>query len=912
MLRFLKIAFISSLLVLMFSACSTQNNRWLNRNVHNMRAFYNIYWNGRETYRELLVTIENFGHDNHGHVLRVFEYGSILDTVQTNPYTIRMIEKGTKAVQRHSIRVRGVEYVRTMERAYMLMGKGHFYQHNFSMSRTVFNFIVSQFTVRPVRYEALLWIARTYIEEREFDLAATFISQVRNNEPSLMRLTRRELPAVTADFFIAQGRYSEAIPFLQEAMSLANTRDFRNRLEFILAQIFQQEGRLQEAYMAYRNVLRRNPTMELAYNARINMAMSYGGGYANRAELSRQLKRMLENVQNERFFGRIYFVLADMALRDGDIEDGMEYLRRSVEFSGHNREQMAASAIRLADLYFDELDYISAQRYYRRAASVMTNDHSDFYRVNTRAQNLEQLVQFLDVVRYEEQMQYLADLPEGAREAEIDRLIAEYLNRAELSAERTPRALAQAPSAVHSTWYFHNEQARTFGSAEFNRRWGRRPNEDFWFLQQMPSFAISRPAEEEVVASLVEEEEQRQTGDFTRADREYYLANMPVGAVARERSNRRLEQNLFLLGVGYFNLVEEAELGIQTLERLLERFPNTQYRLRAFHYLYRMNMILGNQAGRDRYRNLMLTEFPNADLTLQITDPDFHRVARENTRRAELLYQHTYLRIALELPLKRLIVGGLERVYELGRVFRNEGISTRHNPEFTLLELYEAYTDYHGMMELCEVMLKEVAQKVLGTTKVTYGGHEIDLGAPFDRLTMVDAVKRYADVDFNELRDIDEARKLAKDRHIKVEEWHGKGHILELFFEKYAENHLIQPTFLMDHPVEISHLTKSKPDNPDYTERFELFIVGREFANAYSELNDPIDQRKRFMHQEQLKNAGNEEANIIDEDFLLALEYGMPPTGGMGVGIERLVMLLTGTESIRDVMLFPTMKPVEG
>jgi len=642
MLRFLKIAFFSSLLVLMFSACSTQNNRWLNRNVHNMRAFYNIYWNGRETYRELLVTIENFGHDNHGHVLRVFEYGTVLDTTQTNPYTIRMIEKGTKAVQRHSIRVRGVEYVRTMERAYMLMGKGHFYQHNFSMSRTVFNFIVSQFSERPVRYEALLWIARTYIQEREFDLAATFISQVRNNEASLMRLTRRELPAVTADFFIAQGRYSEAIPFLQEAMSLANTRDFRNRLEFILAQIFQLEGRLQEAYMAYRNVLRRNPTMELAYNARINMAMSYGGGYANRAELSRQLKRMLENVQNERFFGRIYFVLADMALRDGDIEDGMEYLRRSVEFSGHNREQMAASAIRLADLYFDELDYISAQRYYRRAASVMTSEHPDFYRVNTRAQNLEQLVRFLDVVRYEEQMQHLADLPEGAREAEIDRLIADYLNRAELSAERAPRALAQAPSAVHSTWYFHNEQARTFGAAEFNRRWGRRPNEDFWFLQQMPSFAISRPAEEEIVTPLIAEEEQRPTGDFTRADREYYLANMPVGALARERSNRRLEQNLFLLGVGYFNLVEEAELGIQTLERLLERFPNTQYRLRAFHYLYRMNMILGNQAGRDKYRNLMLTEFPNADLTLQITDPDFHRVARENTRRAELLYQHTF------------------------------------------------------------------------------------------------------------------------------------------------------------------------------------------------------------------------------------------------------------------------------
>ena len=610
--------------------------------MHNMRAFYNTYWNGRETYRELLVKIESFGYDNHSHVLRVFEYGSVLDTTLTNPYTNRMIEKGSKAIQRHSIRIRGVEYVRTMERAYMLTGRGHFYQHNFSMARTVFNFVISQFSDRPIRFEALLWSARAYIQEGEFDLAFTLISQVRNNQASLMRQTRRELPAVTADFFIAQNRYSEAIPFLREAMELADTRDFRNRLEFILAQIFQLEGRMQEAFMAYRNVLRRNPNMELEYNARINMALSYGGAYANRGDLIRQLKRMLNDTKNERFFGRIYFVLADMALRHGDVDEGIEYLRRSVEFSDLNHNQLVISAIRLADLYFDRLDYVLAQQYYSRAASVMTDDHSDFYRVNTRAQNLEELVMFLDIVRYEEQMQHLADLPEARREAEIDRLIEEYLNRTEESAERAPRVSAQAPvQAQHSTWYFHNEQARTFGAAEFNRRWGRRANEDFWFLQQRPVFAVSRDIQEET-ADQIEEEEQRMTGNYTRADREYYLANMPVSAAARGRSNRRLEENLFLLGVGYFDLVDEPQLGIQTLERLLERFPNTHHRLQALHYLYRMNMVLGNQAGRARYRNLLLAEFPNAQQTLQVTDPDFHRVAMENTRRAEMLYQHTF------------------------------------------------------------------------------------------------------------------------------------------------------------------------------------------------------------------------------------------------------------------------------
>ncbi len=284
--------------------------------------------------------------------------------------------------------------------------------------------------------------------------------------------------------------------------------------------------------------------------------------------------------------------------------------------------------------------------------------------------------------------------------------------------------------------------------------------------------------------------------------------------------------------------------------------------------------------------------------------------ARPFTTHFNALNEDLKLRISLELYLKRLIVGGLERVYEIGRVFRNEGVDTRHNPEFTLMEIYQAYTDYNGMMDLTENLYRTVAQNVLGTTTIVYNGIEMDLSKPFERITMVDAVKKYGNIDFNEIKNVDEAKALADEKGIEYKPHHTKGDILNLFFEEYVEEHLIQPTFIMDHPVEISPLTKKKPTDPDYVERFEFFMNGWEMANAYSELNDPIDQRERFRQQEIQFANGDDEANHTDEDFLNALEIGMPPTGGIGFGIDRMCMLLTNTQAIRDVLLFPTMKSI--
>ena len=385
-----------------------------------------------------------------------------------------------------------------------------------------------------------------------------------------------------------------------------------------------------------------------------------------------------------------------------------------------------------------------------------------------------------------------------------------------------------------------------------------------------------------------------------------------------------------IVGVkGFVFRTRRGEISIHTkeitlLSKSLLPLPEKWHGLKDQDLRYRQRYVdlIVNPEVRDTFvkRSRIIAEirnYLNERGFLDVETPILHNMAGGANARPFITHHNTlgidlYLRIALELHLKRLIVGGFERVYELGRVFRNEGMDTRHNPEFTLLELYQAYTDYNGIMELTEDLIRTVARRVLGTETVTYGGVEIDLSKPFTRLSMVDAVKQYAGVDFGKIQSDDEAKALAKAHHIAYEERHKRGDILNLFFEQYCEDKLIQPTFITNHPVEISPLAKKMPENPAYTERFELFVIGREHANAFSELNDPIDQRARFEAQAALKACGDEEANDVDEDFLTALEYGMPPTGGLGIGIDRLVMLLTGEPSIRDVLLFPTMKSIDG
>lgn len=406
-----------------------------------------------------------------------------------------------------------------------------------------------------------------------------------------------------------------------------------------------------------------------------------------------------------------------------------------------------------------------------------------------------------------------------------------------------------------------------------------------------------------------------------------YVARDSVGEeVYKEFKKFDIGDIIGLTGEVFKTKTEEISIhasGVMLLSKSLQILPEKFHGLTNTDIRYRQRYVdlIMNQEVKDTFvkRSQIISairRYLDNDGFMEVETPVLvpnagGAAARPFDTHFNALDEDVHLRISLELYLKRLIVGGLERVYEVGRVFRNEGLSVRHNPEFTLLELYQAYTDYNGMMELAENLYRHVAQEVLGTTKISYDGVEIDLAEPFERLTMVEAVKKYAGIDFDEVKTEEEAKALADKHKVHYEPRHKKGDILNLLFEEFVEEKLVQPTFIMDHPVEVSPLAKRKPENPEYTERFELFITKREMANAFSELNDPIDQRGRFEAQEELKAQGDEEANSMDEDFLNALEHGMPPTGGIGIGIDRMVMLLTDSAAIRDVLLFPTMKSLD-
>ncbi|GHU85672.1 gliding motility protein [Bacteroidia bacterium] len=625
-----------------FTSCSTKKNSWINRNYHEVTSYFNIYWNANNTYQELLKQIEEFDYDNYNDILPVFEYGVISDTAQTNIKTNRLLEKSAKIIAKHSMVFRGKEYVNTVKKAFLMNGIGYFYQHDYSSARVFFNYVSSNFSENNIKYDALLWSARSYIEEEEYDMANSLLSQIQIKKESLEKTTLTDYVRVYADYYIKQKKYDEAIPYLKESLTYLKKGDSKSRIYFILAQIEQKEQNFKDAYSLYKTVLKSNPPLKIDFNSRLNIALCYDQNYGNAADVQKDIEKLLKDKKNEKYFGRIYFIIAEMKLRDENITDAMDYLEKSVIYSAADRDQLAQSSIKLADIYFEQNDYENAEKYYKIANSVILENHTDYDKVKNRSSNLSNLVKYLETVKFEELMQFLSSLPEAERNNQIEKLIKEYNKKLAEEKEKEANApeISSSPGVAQtSSWYFYNEQTKSFGSKEFYQKWGSRENTDLWFLKTKPQMTNYQETSQE---SEVEQETKKSSGEYTPADKEYYINNIPYTFEEKQASDKRLEENKYLLGINYFDLVEEAKLGATTLEEVLIQYPNTIHKLQIYYYLYRMYLTLDDTKNMTKYKNLLIQEFPDSEQTKQVTDPNYYNNVKANTLNASNLYEYTF------------------------------------------------------------------------------------------------------------------------------------------------------------------------------------------------------------------------------------------------------------------------------
>ncbi|MDR2511917.1 MAG: tetratricopeptide repeat protein [Bacteroidales bacterium] len=635
--------FILLLLTTVFVACSTKRNSWINRNYHELTSYYNIYWNGDVTYKEVLAKVEESDHDDYSKVLTVYQFGLVSDTTSTATMTNRMLEKATKVIAKHSMLIKGEEHVKTVKKAYFMLGIAYLYKHDYSTARTFFNYASTNFSKSPLKYDALLWSVKVYLADEEYDMAVTLLAQIQNNENVLSKATKRRLPLVYADYFIRQKKYNEALPYLKKGLDLAKSKDLKNRLTFILAQIEQENGRSNEAFALYKKILKSNPKLKLDFNSRLNLALCYDSKVNNSKEIIKDVEKLLKDKKHEKYFGRIYYILSEIKLKDGNTEEAIDYLEKSVVASAIDKPQLIISARKMADICFNGRKYIQAEEYYKKLFENITEAYPDYELVKIRANNLAKLVQYADIVAYEELMQELAVLPAGKRDKKIDSLIVAYQKEEALRQEKlsvAPSGNAQSSSSGNSSWYFYNEQAKSLGYREFSQKWGQRANEDLWFLTNKPNlgnfFSSSSEEYEDDAADSTSHK------NYSKGDREYYLMNMTDTPEKKVKSDINLEKNKFLLGINYFNLVDEAKLGIEALEELLKHYPNTDYKLQAYHYLYRMYAAIGDNFHSEKYKNLIINEFPNSEQAKQVADPEYDKKQKATKLDAENLYDYTF------------------------------------------------------------------------------------------------------------------------------------------------------------------------------------------------------------------------------------------------------------------------------
>ncbi len=634
----------------LFSTCSTKKNTFVSRNYHNLTSYYNVYWNGDQAMQEALTLLKGLGHDNYSEILPVYQYGFVEDTVVTGAQLNRAIQKASKTIKKHSIYLKGQEHVIHIDDAYLLMGKAYIYMHDYSMARTVFNVISGNFPKDPVRYEAMLWAARSYIIQGDYDMAISVIDQVRSKESELLPITQKELPLVMADYYIRQKQYNEAIPWLETGVDITKERDLKNRQRFILAQIWLQEGEMEKALDMFALLTKKNLPLEMDFNARLNLALCYGsgGGLGNKegwAKCEHDLNVLLKDEKNSRYFGRIYYVLGKVERQNKQIDKAIELYKKSVEISDEDKEQKLISSVELADLLYAQKDYLGAQEYYAIANDLVTPSHLEYFKVQLRAKNLSDLVANLEQISTGDSLLKIAKMSSDNQQkyAEKQADNAKKEQAAEQEKSKQKRSTTTTPKE-RSNFYFYNEQARNFGYNAFVKKWGRREFEDNWALTVKPEIApIDYTREDPSLSDLSNQTPAvpAQKPVLTKTDPQYYLENVPENEQAIADLNTKVETALFNSGLIYFDKLEEQKAAIASFERLLKDYPNTAYKPQVYYHLYRIYHLQNNASAKKKYADLLKNEFPNSDESKKINDPNYAK-KQQSGGEDEQLYEYTF------------------------------------------------------------------------------------------------------------------------------------------------------------------------------------------------------------------------------------------------------------------------------
>ncbi len=626
-------------MLLLATGCSTKKNTFLNRNFHNLTSYYNVYWNGKETLLDADYLLQEQSVDNYFNVIPVFKYGNPEDTALVAEQARRMMEKALITIKKHSISIRGKEYVKTIDDAYILLGKGLFYKQDYSKARSVFNFVLSEYPKNPERFEAMLWIARTYMREEEYGMALSFVSQVdAQPQQALLKETYRDLPLVQAQLCIQQEKYKEAISYLQQGLQRAKKADVKSRIIFILGQIAQNEGDKARAVNYYRECLKLNPPLDLVFNARLNIVLCSEGNSVAMHDVLKDLQKMLRDPKNSAYFGRIYYVMGEMAFRQGREEEAVRYMDQSIAASQGDPARTLLAAKRLSAYFYGKKEYIRSQQYYAAAAEVVEMDDPDYYTIVSRAENLADLTSYYTQLTEADTLRIVGRMDKKDQKKYAERKAKEYQKAQEaarLAREQSGGTDVSTPG--RSNWYFYNQQTKNAGLAEFNRLWGRRTLEDLWFLSAKPAAAMLRPPsrnEEEVVEEAPKV--------ITQADPEYYLQDLPTTDSAFARLDSIIEPALYHVGMVYSDQLSENEEGKKYLVRLIEEFPESDYIPSACETLCKIFHQEGDMGSYQKYAAILSTRYAGTIQDQRVNNPDYYKNLEANSQTVESLYTQIY------------------------------------------------------------------------------------------------------------------------------------------------------------------------------------------------------------------------------------------------------------------------------